>query len=159
MVISRLLRLSIVRQAMIAGHVAAEAHDQRNERFAVQSDAVHHAVHDKGRAGQVARILHERDEQVEDHDVGQEDDHGAHAAHDAVDQQVAQRSGGHHAVDRTADPAHQRVDPLLRIGAEAERAPEHEPHQEEEDRESPQLVRHEGVDHAPSVASLLARPA
>ena len=107
---------------------------------------MHHAVHDKGRAGQVARILHERDEQVEDHDVGQEDDHGAHAAYDAVHQQVAQRSGGHHVVDRAADPSHQRVDPLLRIGSEAERAPEHEPHQEEEDRESPQLMRHEGVD-------------
>ena len=47
----------------------------------------------------------------------------------------------------SADPSHQRVDPLLRIGSEAERAPEHEPHQREEDRESPQLVRHEGVDH------------
>ena len=113
----------------------------------MHSDAVHHAVHDERRAGQVARILHERDEEVKDHNVGQEDDHSPHAADDAVDQQVAERPRGQQRVRRAADPSHQRVDPLLRIGSEAERAPEHEPHQREEDRESPQLVRHEGVDH------------
>ena len=127
-------------------HVAAEAHDERNERFAVQARTVHHAVHDEGRTGQIARILHERDEEVEDHDVGQEDDHRAHAADHAVDRQVAQRSGGEQCIGAAADPAHQRVDPALGVGSQRERAPEHEPHQGEKDREAPQLVGHEGVD-------------
>ena len=87
-----------------AGHdrrdVAPEAHNQRDERFPVQSDAVHHAVHDEGRAREVSRILHEGDEQVEDHDVRKEDDDRSHAADHAVDQQVAQRPRGEQRVGR-----------------------------------------------------------
>ena len=45
-------------------YVATETHDERNERLAVQSYAVHDPVHDEGCASQVARILHESDEQV-----------------------------------------------------------------------------------------------
>lgn len=127
---------------------------------------MHHAIHDERGARQVARVLHERDEQVEDHDVGQEDDDRPHAADDAVDQEVAQRPRGQQRVHAAADPSHERVDPLLRVGAEAECAPEHQPHQEKEDREAPQLVRHEGVDQLrgrglfafPRGVGLLERP-
>ena len=139
------------------GHVAAEPHNHRNERLAVQADAVHHAVHDEGRAGQIARVLQKRDEQVEDHDLGQEDDHRAHAADHAVREHVAQRSFGQQGVHSVADPSHQRVEPVLRIGSETERAPEHEPHEREEDRKSPELVRHEGVDERRGLR-LLALP-
>ena len=45
-------------------YVAAETHDEWNERLAVQPYAVHDPVHDEGCASQVARILHESDEQV-----------------------------------------------------------------------------------------------
>ena len=127
-------------------HVASEAHDQRNERLAVQSDPVHHAVHDECSAGQVARILHERNEQIEDHDVGQKDDHAAHAADHAVRHQVLERAVGHPALEAGADASHDRVDPLLGIGAQLERAVEHQPHEEEEDRKAPQLVGDERVD-------------
>lgn len=44
MVISLLLRLSIVRQAMMAGTLQPKPHDQRDERFAVQAEPVHHAT-------------------------------------------------------------------------------------------------------------------
>ena len=114
----------------------------------MQADAVHHTVHDEGRAGQVARILQKRNEQVEDHDLRQEDDHRTHAADRPVDEHVAQGAVGQQGIDAATDPTDQRIDPLLRIGPEAERAPEHEPHEGEEDRESPQLVGHEGIDKA-----------
>jgi len=68
------------------GHVAAEAHEHGDKRLAVQADAVHDAVHDEGRAGHVARIFHERDEEVKQQDVRQEDGHAAHTADDAVGQ-------------------------------------------------------------------------
>ena len=75
--------------------VASEAHQQRNERLAVQSDLMHQLIHDEGRACHIARIFHQRNEEEQDQDVGQKDDHSPYSADDAVDDQVAQRSFGH----------------------------------------------------------------
>lgn len=70
----------------------------------------------------------------------------AHAADDAVDQHVADGAGGQQGVDALANPPDERLNPPLGVGAEAERAPEHQPHEEEEDGEAPQLVGHQRVD-------------
>lgn len=54
---------------------------------------------------------------------------------------------GNQGVEASADQFDQRADPLLGIGADPERAVEHEPHQHEKDRETPELVRDQRVDH------------
>ena len=80
-------------------NVAAETHQQRNERFAVQSDLVHQLVHDESRPRHVAGVFHQRDEKEQDQDVRQEDDHAPHSADDPVDDQLAQRAFPHDSAD------------------------------------------------------------
>ena len=127
-------------------HVASEAHDERDERLAVEAHLVHDLVHDEGGAGHVARVFHQRNEQVEYQDVGQEDDDAPHTADDAVDEQILQRTFGHVVANEGAERIHQALNPSLRIGSQHEGDFEHQEHEEEEDGESPDAVRHDGVD-------------
>ncbi len=54
----------------------------------MEADAVHHLVHDEGRAPCNARILHERYTEEEDGILEQEDYHAAHTAYDTVGDKV-----------------------------------------------------------------------
>ena len=45
---------------------------------------MHQFVHNECRTGHIARILHERDEGIENQNLGQEHDDGSHTANDAV---------------------------------------------------------------------------
>ena len=112
----------------------------------MQADAVHEAIHDEGGAGHVARVFHERDEEVKQQDVGQEDGDAAHAADDAVGQQVAQGALGHPGADEIAEPTEGSLDPVLRELAELKGGRKREPHEEDEDGEAEPLVRHDAVD-------------
>ena len=49
---------------------APKAHKHRHKALAVQSYRRHKAIHDKGGSGEVARVLHQADTEVEDEDVG-----------------------------------------------------------------------------------------
>ena len=128
------------------GNVAAEAHDQRNERLAVKPRQVHELIHDERGASHVPRILHQRYEQIKYQNVWQEHRHGSHAADDSVHYKVAQRAVGHDSAHRAAQPRKSALDPLLRIGAERKGAPEHEEHHGKEQRKSDVFVRYDAVD-------------
>ena len=65
-------------------NVAAEAHDERNERLAVQSHLVHEAVHDERCTRHVAAVFHVRDEEIEDKDLRKEHDDSPHARNGSV---------------------------------------------------------------------------
>ena len=52
------------------GHVAAETDEHGDERAPVQANSVHDAVHQVGLTRHVARLLHQRDEEEQDDDVG-----------------------------------------------------------------------------------------
>ena len=61
----------------------------------MQSDAVHHLVHDECRPRHVTRIFKQGNEQIEDHNVRQEHQDAPHAANDTVDDEVFQHAVGH----------------------------------------------------------------
>ena len=48
--------------------------------------------------------------------------------------------------DESTDPLHQCLDPLHRVATQPEGGLEHDPHEEEENRESQHLMCHEEVD-------------
>ena len=76
------------------GDIASKAHNEGNKRLTVQTRAMHDTVHNKGRACQVARILHKGNKEIEDHNIGQEDNHRSHTANDAINHQIAQYTFG-----------------------------------------------------------------
>ena len=128
------------------GHVAAKAHHQRDERFAVEPHLVHEAVHDEGGPGHISRIFHETDEEEENEDVGQKDNHSAHTADDAVGYQVLERAVVHQAADEAAELRHGAFDHVHRVLAQIERALEHQPDEEKEQRDAHEAVGQDAVD-------------
>ncbi len=111
----------------------------------MEAYAVHHLVHDEGGPGHVARVLHEGDEEVEDHDVGKEDDHASHAADNAVHDQVFEWSLCHVSSYQVAQLLHQPFDGCHGIAPQPEGGLEHQPKKYEEEGEAQVLVRHQGV--------------
>ena len=126
-------------------HIAAEAHDEGYERLAVQPHLVHQLVHDKGCPRHVAGVFHQRDEEIEYEYLGQEDDDGAHATDDAVDDQRAQRSLGHQGEQSVAQPGDSRLYPVHGVLPQGERGLEHDEQDEEEEREAQVLVGQQTV--------------
>ena len=84
------------------GHVAAEADDQRHERFAGQSDAPHQPVDDECGATHVARVFEERQEQEQARDDRNERRDEANAAADAVGEKCAEPHGQARSTHRSA---------------------------------------------------------
>ena len=76
-------------------HIAAEAHDKRYERFAVQSHLVHQLVHDECCTSHVSAVFHERYEEIEYKNLRQEYDYRAYASDNAVDKHVLKRTACH----------------------------------------------------------------
>ena len=111
----------------------------------MQADAVHGPVHDKGRTGHVAGIFEQRDEQIENEDIGQEHDHSAHTAQRTVDQHVAPHAFGHAQSDKLRQLADQPFYPLHGIGSQLEGGVEHDKEGNEKQREAQQAVGHDAV--------------
>ena len=111
----------------------------------MQPHLVHQLVHDKGGAGHIAAVLHKGDEEIQNQDVGQENEHRAHAGDDAVADEALQRSVAHDASHHVAQPAEQRLQPIHRVLPHGEGAEEGDEHHHEEDRIAQPTVRHHGV--------------
>ena len=71
------------------GHRARVRGEQRHERASLEPDAPHQAVDHEGGARHVADVLEQVEQREEQHDLRQEDDHGA----DAGDQPVGEEIG------------------------------------------------------------------
>ena len=56
----------------------------------MQSHAVHQLIHDEGCTGHIARILHQRNEEVENQYLGQEHDDSPHSTYHTVNEHRAQ---------------------------------------------------------------------
>ena len=127
-------------------HIAAKAHHHGDKAFSVQANLMHQFIHDERRAGHVPAVLHDGYKEVQDHDVGQEHQHAAHAGNDAVHQEVPEPAVGQQAADPFAQPRHAGVDPVHRVLPHGEGGPENKPQQHQENRESRPLVGDNGVD-------------
>ena len=111
----------------------------------MEADPVHELVHDEGRPGHVPAVLHQGDEQVQDHDVRKEHQDTAHTGDDAVHDEVLEPALLHEGAHELAELRDEPVDPVHRILADGEGGPEGKPQEEKEDRESQPLVRDDGI--------------
>ena len=93
-----------------AGHAAAGGHQHGDEGLAAQAKAAEDPVHDEGDAGHVADVLQNGQQQEEHQHLGYEAQHGAHAAHDAAQNQVLNNgvavNGGQAVLDEHRDARH-----------------------------------------------------
>ena len=127
-------------------HIAAKTHHHGDETLSVQADPVHEFVDNKRRAGHVAAVLHDGDEEVQDHDVGQEHQHAAHAGNDTVHHQVLHPAFAHEVAHFFSQPRYTGVNPVHGVLADGESGPENEPQQQHKDGEGRPLVGDNGVD-------------
>ena len=119
-------------------HVATETGEHREERFAVQSHASQNRVEKQGGACQIARILENRDEEIENQDLGQEDDHGAYTTHHAGSQQIGEPPiFGEGFGEGFGEPCHAILHPVHRILPDGERRPEDQQNDGEEKTDRP----------------------
>ena len=126
-------------------HIAAEADDKRNERFAVQTDGVHELVHNERHPRHIARGFHQRDEEEQNKDIGKEHNHAPHALYNAIHQHRAQDIVGHDAVEPARQGIHAGFYPVHGILPQSERSLEHDPQKRQKYRKSPDTVREDIV--------------
>ena len=92
----------------------------------MKSHLVHRLVHDKGCSGHIARVFHQRDEEVEYKDVGEEYDDATYASYDAVDHHILDRTVRKEALDKHSCLLYQPLDALHGVFAQDEGSLEHD---------------------------------
>ena len=124
-------------------HIAAESHQHRDETTSVKSYAVHDRIHDKRLTGHIARVLHQTDEEKQDDDIGQERQYGSYALQHPVNEQTAPPTLREQSPEPFAGDTNPRFNPILRISAKGEGAPEDEIENCHHDRETqPRVGQH-----------------
>ena len=129
-------------------HVAAESHDQWDERLAVQAHLVHQFVHDESGASHIATVFHERDEEIEQQNLRQENDDSSYTGYDTIDEHRLDRAWGERLPEPRTELGNAGFDPVHRILPQSKSDLEHDVEQEEEDGETPVAMgddRIEGV--------------
>ena len=111
----------------------------------MQTDLVHHLIHNEGGTGKIARVLHKRDKEVEYHNIRQEYNHATHTSDYAVANHIFQYTIGQPTLEQPSDKRHTLLNPLLWIGPEAECAVEHQPHHKDKDRVGQHAMRNHSI--------------
>ena len=93
-------------------HIAAEAHDERDERLAVQAHLVHELIHDECSPRHVAGVFHERYEAIKNEYLWKEHYHSANAAYHAVCKHGFERAVGEGGADPFAKQADSGLNPV-----------------------------------------------
>ncbi len=109
-------------------NVAPEAHNQRDERLAVQTYLVHDPVHYESRPRHISRIFEQRYEQKQQQYVRQKDYHAPDTAYYAAHDQILKSAIGHDAAQKLLQTAHQIFYPVHRVISESESRIEYQPH-------------------------------
>ena len=107
---------------------------------------MHELIHDKGGARHIARILHQRDEEIEDQNLRQEDNDRAYTAYDTIYQHGLERTIGHRRTYLIAYPRYKFLNPVHGILAQRKGGFEHDVEHEEENGESEVFMREDAVD-------------
>ena len=142
------------------GHRAAEAHHHGDEGAAVEAELAKRLIHEERRAGHIAAVLQNGQEQEQKQNRRQERKHAAHARERAVHQEAAHPAGHAPARQRRA----QRVHALLHQRGEPVRQPrakrpegdvEHQQHHEQKHRNRQHRMREHPVEPVGEAAALL----
>ena len=86
----------------------------------MQSHLVHQLIHDEGCTSHISRILHIRDEEIENQNLWQEHDHGTYTTNHTIYQHILHWSVRHRIADELAQPCHAVLNPSLRNLAQNE---------------------------------------
>ena len=87
---------------------------------------MHESVHDEGCTCHIAGVLHERDKEVENENLWQEDDDRPYSTDDAIDEHIVYRARGQGCSDEVAKPSYACINPIHRILTKHERHVEHQ---------------------------------
>ena len=90
---------------------------------------MHELVHDEGGTCHVPTILKERNEEVEDDDLREEDDYAPDPSDDTIDDEIAQRTFTHYSTDPFTEGIYPGINQVHRVLPEGEGKEEHQPHQ------------------------------
>ena len=98
------------------GDSAAGADDKRNHRLTGKAHLLENGVQHHGGPGHVAAVLQQRDQEVHDHDQGQETHHRADTADDAFYQQSSEECVGIGAHQQFIHPFLEHIDQSYQAG-------------------------------------------
>ena len=128
-------------------HVAAETREHREKRLAVQSHAPQQGVEEQRGACQIARVFENGNEEIEDQNLREKDNHGAHTAHHSRRQEVdIPAIFGQNVRERLGQPRHSGLHPVHRILSDGECGPENQQDHEEKDAIGQRILHQEAVD-------------
>ena len=114
----------------------------------MQAHLVHQAVHDERGACHVARILHKRDEKVQNENLRNEYRHASHTSDYSVHHKVLEGPVGQYTRCQASHPSEQALYPLLWVCSKQEHRAEHRPHNKQEYWESQPTACHKAVNAA-----------
>ena len=131
-------------------YVTAKADDQRDERFARQSQRLHQTVHHKRGARHVAGVFKEGEEQVHHADLRYQRQHGVNPAAKALGQEDSEPV---REVQRVANPLNTmdkecygaNVKQWLQRAADVNGEQEHQVHHEQENRQPEEAVENDFI--------------
>ena len=86
----------------------------------MQAHLVHQLIHDEGGTSHISRILHIRDEEIQNQYLWQEYDDRTNTTNHTIYQHILYRSVRHRIADELAQPCHAVLNPSLRNLAQHE---------------------------------------
>ena len=86
---------------------------------------MHQLIHDEGGTSHIARVFHERDESIEDENLGEEDNDCSHTAYHTIDKEVFQLTLREECADAICDPLDEPAETVHGILTQDERTLEH----------------------------------
>ena len=134
-------RFGMTRVAMIAGTAHAKLESSGITDCPDNPTRAHRAIDEECRAREIARVLHQDDEQEQDQDLRQEDDDAADARDHAVDDEALEHAVRRRLARPRADAADTRVDEIHERRRPREHRLEHDRHrQHEQDGRRPRPI-------------------
>ena len=117
-------------------YIATETHNQRDERLAVKPHLVHHLVHDESRPGHIARIFHERNEEIKQQYLWQENDDGSYTSNGSIHNHILEHTIRQQRTYQPTDSLNTRLNPIHGILTQGKCHLEHDVKHEEKERET-----------------------
>ena len=112
----------------------------------MQAYLMHQFVHDEGRPGHISGVLHQGNKEIQNQDVGQENQDASGTGDEAVYHQVFQPAVRHDGAHALAQFAHQPVYPVHRVLPQGEGRLENHVQEQDEDGEGQPAVRYQRID-------------
>src|SRR3712207_5989545 len=108
---------------------------------------MHNFIHNKGGAGHISRIFHQRNTKIENENVGEKDNHTPYSSYNSIDDHILQRSVVHVSAHKVSKLLNHPYNSLHRVLAQYESSLKHQEHEKKKNGISPETMRYNRVDH------------